>query len=203
MRALVSRVIDGDTIEVSVDNTPYKVKYIGVNAPGIAPEVEWQGPQSIAKNSDLVSGKFVVLVKDISEADAAGFLLRYVIVDDLFVNYELIRTGFARAELIAPDVTCGTAFLGAQSEAQSARLGVWSPTPVPTATVTPTATMTRTPTITTLPTRTLPPPCSCRRTYTCNNFTTQASAQACYEYCGPGVGLIDKNNNGLVCESLP
>jgi len=41
-RALVSRVIDGDTIEVSVDNYPYKVKYIGVDAPGVAPEVEWQ-----------------------------------------------------------------------------------------------------------------------------------------------------------------
>ena len=36
IRALVSRVIDGETIEVSIDNTPYNVRYIGLQAPGIA-----------------------------------------------------------------------------------------------------------------------------------------------------------------------
>ena len=199
-RALVSRVIDGNTIEVSIDNRTLTVKYIGLNAPGVAPDVEWQGPQSIAANSDLVSGKFVILVKDISETDLEGNLLRYVVVDDIFVNYEMIRTGYSRALIVAPDVSCGTAFLGAQSDAQSALLGIWSPTPIPTNTITLTPTFT---TIPRTPTRTLPPPCDCGRNYTCNSFNTQDSAQACYNYCGPGVGLIDKNNNGQVCESLP
>lgn len=199
-RVLVSRVIDGETIEVSIDNNPFRVKYIGLKAPGIAPDVDWQGPQAIAANSDLVSGKFVILVKDISDTDLEGNLLRYVVVDDIFVNYEMIRTGYARALILAPDVTCGTAFLGAQSEAQAAKLGVWSPTPLPTSTVTNTPTFTSIPKT---PTRTLPPPCDCNRRYTCNNFNRQSAAQACYDYCGPSVGLTDKNNNGRVCESLP
>ena len=202
LRALVSRVIDGQTIEVSIDNTPYMVRYIGLAAPGVNPVIEWMGPQAIAVNSDLVSGKFVILVKDVSETDSAGLLLRYVLVDNIFVNYELIRKGFARALVVTPDVACGSTFLAAQSEAQSALLGVWSPTPLPT------SSPTSTPTPTKIPTNTLsaspsPPPCSCNRHYTCNNFSSQAAAQACYEYCGPGVGLIDKNNNGRVCEGLP
>jgi micrococcal nuclease len=203
VRALVSRVIDGETIEASIDNSLYRVRYIGVDAPGVTPTLEWQGPQSIVVNSELVSGKFVTLVKDISEADAAGFLLRYVVVDNLFVNYDLIRTGYARAQIVAPDVACGTAFLAAQSEAQTAMLGVWSATPIPssTFTATPTITLTRTDTKTATP---LPPSgCDCSKRYTCNDFTRQAAAQACYDYCGPTIGLDDKNNNGLVCEGLP
>lgn len=203
LRALVSRVIDGQTIEVSIDNNPYKVRYIGLSAPGVTPVIEWMGPQAIAVNSDLVSGKFVILVKDVSEADSAGLLLRYVFVDNIFVNYELIRKGFARALIVTPDVACGTPFLAAQSEAQSALLGVWSPTPLPTSSATLTPTETRLPTNTSMPTNTSPPPCSCNRIYTCNDFRTQAAAQACYEFCGPGIGLIDKNNNGQVCEGLP
>jgi endonuclease YncB( thermonuclease family) len=199
----VSRVIDGQSIEISINNTLYQVRYIGVSAPGVTPEIEWQGPQAIAFNSDLVSGKFVILVKDVSETDREGFLLRYVIVDDIFVNYELIRKGYGRALIVTPDVACATPFLAAQSEAQSALLGVWSPTPLPSSTATSTPTQTRIPTNTRLPTSTLPPPCSCSQRYTCNDFTRQADAQACYEYCGPGVGLIDKSNNGRVCEGLP
>jgi endonuclease YncB( thermonuclease family) len=203
IRALVSRVIDGETIEVSIDNTPYNVRYIGLQAPGIAPDIEWQGPQAIAANSDLVSGKFVILIKDVSNADPAGNLLRYVIVDDLFVNYEIIRTGNARAFLVAPDVACGSAFLGAESEAQAALLGIWSPTPIPTNTVTNTPTWTPVPTFTSVPATTERPPCDCNRAYTCNNFRFQADAQACYDYCDNFVGLVDKNGNGKVCESLP
>lgn len=198
-RALVTRVLSGDTLEVAVGNHALKVRYIGLNAPGVTPKMEWQGPQAVAANGDLVSGKYVTLVKDLSETDSDGFLLRYVFVDNLFVNYELIRHGYAQSDPRQPDTSCHKAFLAAQSEAKTAYQGVWIATP------TPTATITSTPTITKKPISTRIPVCNCKGPdLSCNNFRNQASAQACFEYCNDmGFGDVfglDKNNNGLACE---
>ncbi len=135
-RALVTRVLSGDTIEVAIGNDALKVRYIGLDAPGIAPQMEWQGPQAVSANGDLVSGKYVVLIKDLSDTDVEGALLRYVFVDNLFVNYELLRRGFAQTRIQQPDTSCEKAFLAAQSEAKTAYQGVWIATPTPTATIT-------------------------------------------------------------------
>jgi micrococcal nuclease len=199
VRALVTRVLSGDTIEVAIGNDAFRVRYIGLDAPGIAPQMEWQGPQSVATNGDLVSGKYVILVKDLSDTDTEGALLRYVFVDNLFVNYELLRRGFAQTRILQPDTFCEKAFLAAQSEAQSADQGIWIATPTPTASITPT------PTITSIPSATLFPVCNCTApNLSCNSFKNQASAQACLVYC-KAIGLgeasgLDKNNNGLACE---
>lgn len=198
-RALVTRVLSGDTIEVAIGNDALKVRYIGLDAPGIAPQMEWQGPQAVAANGDLVSGKYVILVKDLSDTDLEGALLRYVFVDNLFINYELLRSGFAQSKILQPDSSCEKAFLSAQSEAKTAYQGIWISTP------TPTSTITSTPTITLIPSPTRIPVCKCNGPpLTCNSFRNQASAQACFEYCkemGYGdIFGIDKNNNGIACE---
>ena len=200
--AIVTRVLDGNTIEVAIENTTYPVKYIGLDAPDISPTVEWQAPQAVAANENLVVGRSVVLIKDVTESDDQGYLWRYVFANGVFVNYELIRQGFAIALIEPPDTACQTALMIAQKEAFDAKIGVWSPTPVPTSTITPTPTNTRVPAT---PTQTMPPPCNCERKYTCNDFATQEQAQTCYNYCtslGYNIGLVDKNNNGLVCEGL-
>lgn len=200
-RALVTRVLDGNTIEVAVGNDALRVRYLGITAPGVKPLVEWQGPQAIAGNGDLVSGKYVVLVKDISDIDVDGALLRYVFIDNLFVNYELLRRGLSRVNIIQPDAACEQAFLAAQYEAQIALQGVWSPTPIPTATIIPTAISSPTPSVM------LKPVCNCSgERLTCKNFRTQAKAQACFEYCkaiGKGdIFGLDKNDNGKACEGM-
>src|SRR3972149_12031392 len=39
--------------------------------------------------------------------------------------------------------------------------------------------------------------------YNCGNFTTQAEAQAVFDYCGPGdIHQLDADGNGEACESL-
>ncbi|MDY6877335.1 MAG: excalibur calcium-binding domain-containing protein [Chloroflexota bacterium] len=56
-----------------------------------------------------------------------------------------------------------------------------------------------------------PPPaavCDCSGDlYNCTNFTTHAQAQACYNYCislGRGdIHKLDRDNDGIACESLP
>jgi endonuclease YncB( thermonuclease family) len=90
-------VIDGDTIDVVINGAEYRVRYIGIDTPENTTSNEYYGPQATAKNKALVEGKLVILVKDVSETDRYSRLLRYVIVDGLFVNYELVRQGFANA----------------------------------------------------------------------------------------------------------
>ena len=196
-RGLVTRVLDGESIEVVIGNDTFRVRYIGLDAPGIVPTIEWQGPQAVSANDRMVSGQFVTLIQDISNADANGFLLRYVVVNDLFVNYELIRQGYARAISTQPDTACDINFLQAQGEAQVAILGVWVPTPIPSATIT------LTPTITPMPTATLKAVCDCKANLTCNDFATQKDAQACYNYCtkvDKDWDKLDNNHNGKACE---
>ena len=91
----VSQVFDGDTIVVLFgDGKSSKVRYIGIDAP------ESNMPfstEAYTANSDMVLQKEVVLIKDVSETDPYDRLLRYVIVDGVFVNLELVKTGFAKA----------------------------------------------------------------------------------------------------------
>ena len=204
-RVLVTRVLDGDRIEAVSGNDTIRVRYIGINAPRLAPTIEWQAPMAISTNDRLVGGKYVTLVKDTTDMDAEGFYLRYVLIDDLFVNYELVRQGLAKVAPMPPDTACETTFLAAQVEAQASIRGVWQPTPLPTWTTTSTPTETPIATNTLPPTNTRLPACVCRPT-SCSAFFTQAQAQACYDYCldaGYGPVLDDKNNNGRVCEGLP
>ena len=199
VRGLVARVLDGESIEVIIGNDMFRVRYIGLNAPGIIPTIEWQGSQAISANDQMVSGQFVTLVRDVSDADANGFLLRYVLVNNLFVNYEMIRQGYARATSMQLDVACDINFLQAQGEAQVATLGIWMPSPIPSAKITSTLT------ITPVPTTTLKPMCNCNDNLTCIDFATQNSAQACYNYCkviDKSWDKLDNNHNGEACEGL-
>lgn len=100
------------------------------------------------------------------------------------------------------------------------------PTATPTATATPTKVPTATPTQvststpTKIPTATktaVPPtatqsaPGNCtvcnQNVYNCSDFSTQASAQACHDYCWSIVGYdvhqLDSDGDGEACESLP
>jgi len=199
---LVTKVLDGGTIEVATNNQTWVVKYIGLDAPSIVTPIEWQAAQSLGLNESLVNGRTVTLIQDVSVTDAQGYYPRYVIAGNTFVNYEIVRQGMASAVAIPPDIACQNSLLAAQVEAQAAVSGIWQPTPLPTFTLAPSATITNTPgpaTATSLP------PCSCRA-YTCNAFPTQSRAQACYDYClrvGFGPVLNDNNHNGRVCEGLP
>jgi micrococcal nuclease len=126
-----------------------------------------------------------------------GRLLRYVIVDGLFINYELVAQGYANTASYPPDIACIPTFQAAEQEARTLSLGLWN-TP---------------PTLAVLPT--LAPPgdsnsvCNCGGPdLDCKDFSSHASAQACYDYCsaqgyGDPHGLDGNDNDGLACESLP
>jgi micrococcal nuclease len=121
-QARVVRVIDGDTIEIAGGT---HVRYIGMDTPETYPEVEFYGPEAKAKNIELVEGKVVTLVKDVSETDKYGRLLRYVYVDGVFVNGELVRLGYARAAAYPPDTKYQWQLEQLEKEAKAAKLGIW------------------------------------------------------------------------------
>lgn len=89
------------------------------------------------------------------------------------------------------------------------------PEALPTATPTPTATATQqvtaAPTNTPTPTPTQSAPSGCTictsNVYNCSDFSTQAEAQTCHDYCWEQVGFdvhrLDADDDGEACESLP
>ena len=202
-QGLVTKVLDGSLIEVLITNRVYRVQYIGADSPGLQVPMEWQGAQAYGLNQSLVEGKYVTLLADAVDTDAAGNYLRYVIVGNTFVNYEMIRQGYAKWISAPGDTVCDNSFVAAQVEAQNAVKGIWQATPVPTSTITLTPTITNTPRP---ETATPVGPCSCtNRRLTCNSFSTQRRAQNCFEFCwNEGYGDIfglDKNGNGIACDN--
>ena len=128
VQATVIRIVDGDTIEVNIDGTEYTLRYIGVDTPETgAPG----GSESTEFNRSIVEGKSVVLVKDVSEVDHFGRLLRYVFVDDKFVNFELVNTGYAVSGSWPPDTSCNQTFADAYNSALANNLGLFASTITP------------------------------------------------------------------------
>jgi len=122
----VTRIIDGDTIELE---TGEKLRYIGIDTPEtVDPRrgVECFGKEANEKNKELVLGKEVRLEKDVSDTDRYDRLLRYVYVDNTFINLELVRLGYASASSYPPDVMYQEAFREAEREAREAKRGLWT-----------------------------------------------------------------------------
>jgi micrococcal nuclease len=129
-QAQVTRVVDGDTIQVSMAGAIYKVRYIGIDTPEtVDPRrpVECYGHEASERNRQLVEGKTVELEKDVSETDKYGRLLRYVWVDGEMVNATLVREGYAIASTYPPDVKYQELFASLQREAIAADRGLWGP----------------------------------------------------------------------------
>lgn len=128
-KALVTKVIDGDTIELE---SGQRVRLIGVDTPETKDPrraVECFGKQSAAKTKELLEGKVIILQKDVSEVDKYNRLLRYVFlpIDEgfLFVNDYLIREGFAKALTYPPDVKYSEKFRSAERKARESAVGLW------------------------------------------------------------------------------
>jgi micrococcal nuclease len=122
--ALVESIIDGETI---VLDDGRKVRYIGVNAPKLhdSSSYGYYSLDSVNENIKLVEGKKVLLIKDTKEIDDSGNLLRYVYLGDLFINSELIKSGYAKAVVNPPNTLKKQELIEAQEEAYANKLGIW------------------------------------------------------------------------------
>jgi micrococcal nuclease len=122
--ATVSHIVDGDTIDVALDGRSYRVRYIGMDTPERG---NYFFSEATEANRALVEGQQVILVKDVSETDRYGRLLRYIYLEDgTFVNAELVRQGYAVIATFPPDVRHQALFLELEREAREAGRGLWA-----------------------------------------------------------------------------
>lgn len=136
--AVVERVVDGDTIDVSIDGRSETVRLIGIDTPETKkPDtpVECFGPEASARLAELLPpGTPVRLERDIDSRDKYRRLLAYVHrePDDLFVNAVLIDEGLARPYPFEPNTTFADQFATAADLARANGVGLWSACTEPT-----------------------------------------------------------------------
>jgi micrococcal nuclease len=128
-QAWVTRVVDGDTIDVLLDGETLRVRYIGIDTPEtVDPRrpVGCFGREASDRNRALVEGQTVGLERDVSDKDDFGRLLRYVWIGSRMVNAALVEDGYALASTYPPDVKHANLFAALQSQAREAARGLWS-----------------------------------------------------------------------------
>jgi len=118
-QALVVRVIDGDTLELA---DGCRVRYLGIDAPELG---EPYANEATAKNKQLVEGKIIELQQGKRDQDEYGRLLRYVYVNGVFVNAELVAQGYATAYIFDPDERYSQVLVQLEQYAKMRKRGLW------------------------------------------------------------------------------
>jgi len=128
--ATVSRVVDGDTIEVEMDGKTEDVRLLLVDTPETkhpSKPVQPYGPEASEFAKNVLSGKEVTLEFDGSKRDKYDRLLAYVWVDGKNFNKMLLEEGLARlAYVYEPPYTHYDAFVKAQTKAVNENRNIWS-----------------------------------------------------------------------------
>ena len=119
-QALVVRVVDGDTVELADGS---RVRYLGIDTPEFG---EYYADEATARNRELVEGKVVELQRGKRDKDEYGRLLRYVYVDGVFVNAELVAQGYARAYIFDPDDRYSQVLVQLEQYAKLRERGLWA-----------------------------------------------------------------------------
>ncbi len=119
-------VIDGDTIEVNLNGTIERVRYLGIDAPELTASDPQPGLDAKEVNRTLVEEKTLWLVRGDTERDEFGRLLRYVLADEAFVNILLISKGQATTFAVSNDPYCANEFKQVMQDAYRNNRGIWA-----------------------------------------------------------------------------
>ncbi|NQU77372.1 thermonuclease family protein [Candidatus Falkowbacteria bacterium] len=200
---LVVKVIDGDTISVSINGVNESVRLIGLDTPETvhpSKPVECFGKEASNMAKELLTNQRVKLESELTqpERDKYGRLLYYVYREDgLFFNKWMIENGYAHEYTYNIPYKYQTEFKQAENYARNNKLGLWADgicdvdiditpeldlTPVPQGEY----------------------DCLSNK-YNCGDFKTHDEAQAVYEFCGGvdnDIHRLDSDGDGDACESL-
>jgi len=88
--------------------------------------VQCFGPEASAFTKSRLQGRRVTLERDVETHDRYGRLLAYVVVDGRRFNDELLRDGYARLLVIAPNGSHAREMLDEELAARRAGRGLWS-----------------------------------------------------------------------------
>ena len=126
----VVEVIDGDTIKADIDGTIYSVRFLGIDTPEVQNpyrDEECFGQEASAKTKDLLEGRDVRLEPDDGAGDRDKYnrLLRYIYLDDVFVNKLLIEEGYAYA-YTTENYKYKDDFIDYEQQAYLDKVGLWA-----------------------------------------------------------------------------
>lgn len=127
----VTKVVDGDTIDVRIGRQIRRVRLIGIDTPETKDPrkpVQCFGKEASARTAALLPpGTEVQLERDIEETDIYDRTLAYVYraSDGLFVNLSLVAEGLADTLRIAPNTAHAATFAQAAAQAKKQQLGLW------------------------------------------------------------------------------
>lgn len=130
--APIVRVIDGDTVEVLINDKQEKVRVIGVNAPeSVDPRkgVECFGREASERAKSLLLNKKVHLESDPTQADRDkyGRLLRYVFMQDgIDFGLTMIKEGYAYEYTYDVPYKYQKEYQKAQKDAEDFKFGLWA-----------------------------------------------------------------------------
>ncbi|HZJ49273.1 MAG TPA: thermonuclease family protein [Actinomycetota bacterium] len=125
---LVTRVVDGDTIEVDYRGSTVDIRLIGIDTPETvhpSEPVECFGPAASRFTTTSLTGETVRLEFDVERRDHYGRMLAYVWDDGKLFNSALVQRGFATVSTYPPNVKYVEGFTAAQDQAQGAGRGLW------------------------------------------------------------------------------
>lgn len=176
----VTRVIDGDTIELSTGD---KVRLICIDTPETYEDYYQEAKDYL---TNLILNKEIELTKDKSETDRYDRLLRYIYLDGDFVNEMIVENGWAVAYPYYPDTALCPQIEEAEARAKNKGIGIWAEQETKEPAQEDTGVI-----------------CS-YNAYNCGDFSTQAEAQNTYDTCGNGdIHKLDRDSDGVACETLP
>tara|TARA_B110000240_G_scaffold47859_1_gene54249 strand:+ start:3287 stop:5206 length:1920 start_codon:yes stop_codon:yes gene_type:complete len=118
----VTEVIDGDTFYLGNGD---KIRMLGINTPESGRPYAQESTDFL---TNMILGKEVTLVNDSKndDVDSYGRLLAHVYVNDTFVNYEIIKAGYAFWYPYTSGTDFDTEYEAAQNDASNNKIGLWT-----------------------------------------------------------------------------
>lgn len=128
----VLKIVDGDTIDVLINDKTERIRLIGINTPETVDprkSVECFGAEASNKAKSLLAGKKVYLVNDNTQKDRDRYdrLLRYVLLENgLNFNLLMIQEGYAYEYTYDTAYKYQSEFKQAEFEARKGKKGLWA-----------------------------------------------------------------------------
>ncbi|MBU7048196.1 MAG: thermonuclease family protein [Theionarchaea archaeon] len=115
---LCTEIIDGDTFKLETGET---VRLIGIDAPELSQPGDEKSREYF---THLILNKGVTLEKGYEDRDKYNRLLRFIYIDDVCINEEMIRQGYAEARYLTDSIR--EHYIQLEIEAETAKAGLWS-----------------------------------------------------------------------------